>query len=52
MGKMYEKEKKKYIDKKFLINKSYTIRNKAKVFLFFINSKLYYKINIIKNGED
>lgn len=51
MGEIYRKETSKYINKRFLLGKSYTLKNKLKVMLFFISTKLYYKLNILKNRE-
>lgn len=48
VAKLYKKEYSYLVDKKFLIGKSATIKNKLKVSLFYINKYLYYYINEIE----
>lgn len=45
VGKLYRKEYKHLLNKKFVIKNACTIRNKLKAILFFIDEKLYYNIN-------
>ncbi|MGE7182758.1 glycosyltransferase [Peribacillus sp. NPDC006672] len=43
---LHKKENSYLIDKKFLKGKAYTRRNKLRVFIFQLNSMLYYNLNI------
>lgn len=47
VAKLYKKEYSYLVDKKFLINKPYTVKNKLRVFLFCINKNLYYYTNAV-----
>jgi len=47
IGKMYKKEYKSYINKKFIKGKALFTKNKIKVYLFTLSPALYYYINAI-----
>lgn len=47
IGKLYDKESKKYINKKFVLGKSITMLDYAKSTLFLINTRLYYNSNYL-----
>lgn len=51
IGKLYRKKYNCIINKKFLIGKSYSLRNKRKVFLFIFNKRLYFLINYISKSK-
>lgn len=47
IGKMYKKEYKNYINKKFIKGKALFTKNKLKVYLFTLSPQLYYYINTL-----
>lgn len=44
-ARLYNKEHKKLVNKKFLKNKAYTKRNRFRVILFSLNKVIYYYVN-------
>ncbi|MGM9912838.1 glycosyltransferase [Floccifex sp.] len=48
-GKLYQKEKRKYIDRFYPLKKTCFYKDKAKAVLFAINLRLYFLANSIKN---
>lgn len=50
MGKLFSKEYRTVVKKRFLIGKSRFIKNHCKVLLFVINKRLYFRINNISKN--
>ena len=51
IGKMYEKNKKKYIDKFFPIKKAYLFQERMKALLFLFDLRIYCFLNNLKKGD-
>lgn len=49
-GKLFEKEKRKYIERSYPLKKTCFAKDKAKSILFFLSLKLYYIANNLKSG--